>query len=72
MFAIAQTPVVSCPAKSPQGSTKTDSARVGLQLFSEIKAMVISDGKQDTERYWFPYSDATLKAVKDSLQGSKP
>jgi acyl-CoA reductase-like NAD-dependent aldehyde dehydrogenase len=42
--------------------------KVGLQLFSDIKAMVISDGKQDTESYWFPYSEAGLKAVGDSLR----
>ena len=29
--------------------------------------MVISDGKQDTEPYWFPYSEDMLKVVKASL-----
>lgn len=42
--------------------------KVGLRLFSAIKAMVISDAKQNTEPYWFPYSEATLTAVKESLR----
>jgi acyl-CoA reductase-like NAD-dependent aldehyde dehydrogenase len=42
--------------------------KVGLRLFSNIKSMVIGDGKQDTEAYWFPHNEATLQAVKDSLR----
>ncbi|MEO7962758.1 MAG: aldehyde dehydrogenase family protein [Gemmatimonadaceae bacterium] len=41
---------------------------VGLRLFSNIKSMVIGDGKQDTEAYWFPYTEATLQAVKDATR----
>ncbi|MEO8458821.1 MAG: aldehyde dehydrogenase family protein [Chloroflexota bacterium] len=42
--------------------------KVGVRLFSNLKSMVIGDGKKDTEGYWFPYSDKTLKAVEDSLR----
>ena len=45
--------------------------KVGLQLFTNIKSLVISDGKLDTEAYWFPYSDAGLKAVANSLGAAR-
>ncbi len=42
--------------------------KVGLRLFANIKSMVIGDGTQDTEAYWFPHTDATLQTVKKSLR----
>ncbi len=42
--------------------------KIGLQLFSNMKSMVIGDGKQDSEAYWFPYSEATLHGVQASLR----
>ena len=42
--------------------------KVGLRLFANIKSMVIGDGKQDTEAYWFPHSHTGLEAVRKSLQ----
>ena len=42
--------------------------KAGLRLFSNIKSMVIGDGKQDTEAYWFPHGEGTLQAVKESLR----
>lgn len=42
--------------------------KAGLRLFANIKSMVIGDGKQDTEAYWFPHNEAILQAVKQSLR----
>ena len=42
--------------------------KAGLHLFSNVKAMVIGDGKQDTEAYWFPHTEETLQAVRGSMQ----
>ena len=42
--------------------------KVGMRLFSNIKSMVIGDGKMDTEAYWFPHGEASLQAVKDSIR----
>jgi len=42
--------------------------KAGLHLFSNIKSVVIGDGKAETEAYWFPYSHETLQAVKASLR----
>ena len=42
--------------------------KVGLRLFANIKSMVIGDGRQDTEAYWFPHSHTGLEAVRKSLQ----
>jgi acyl-CoA reductase-like NAD-dependent aldehyde dehydrogenase len=42
--------------------------KIGLRLFSNIKSMVIGDGKLDTEAYWFPHSETTLQAVTASIR----
>ena len=42
--------------------------KVGMRLFANIKAMVISDGKLDVEPYWFPYSEAKLNLVKETVR----
>lgn len=42
--------------------------KVGMRLFSNVKSMVIGDGKLDTEAYWFPHGEATLQAVRASLR----
>jgi hypothetical protein len=40
------------------------SGRTGLQLFVNAKAMVIDDGRNDTEPHWFPYGDDQLEAAR--------
>lgn len=42
--------------------------KAGLRLFTNIKAMVIGDGKQDIEAYWFAHGHESLQAARDSIR----
>ena len=43
--------------------------KIGLRLFTDYKGMVIDDGTQDTEPYWFPYTQAKLDAAQKLFVG---
>ena len=43
--------------------------KVGLQLFTETKSIVIDDGLTNTEPSWFPYSAEKLDAARQNLVG---
>jgi acyl-CoA reductase-like NAD-dependent aldehyde dehydrogenase len=38
--------------------------KVGLELFTDLKGMVIDDGTTDTEPGWFPYTEAKLASAR--------
>jgi acyl-CoA reductase-like NAD-dependent aldehyde dehydrogenase len=39
----------------------------GLRLFCDAKAMLVDEGRNDTEPYWFPYTEAKLEAARERL-----
>ena len=38
--------------------------KIGLQLFTNQKGMVIDDGRNDTEPHWFPYTEEKLELAR--------
>ena len=46
--------------------------KIGLRMFTDYKGMVIDDGAQDTESYWFPYTEAKLDHARKQFNGAPP
>jgi acyl-CoA reductase-like NAD-dependent aldehyde dehydrogenase len=43
--------------------------KIGLRMFTDYKGIVVDDGTNDTEPYWFPYTQAKLDAATRQFTG---